>query len=155
MTAEQRIKELGIELPPPPQPVALYRPVVISGGMAYISGQGPNLGGEPQYVGLVGSEVSREEAIQAARLCALNALSVLHDQLGSLDRIARIVKVLGFVASAPGFYDQPGVMNGASSLLNEVFPAGHARSAIGTSVLPFNIPVEVELIAELTETAGP
>lgn len=149
MTAEQRLERLGLQLPPAPQPVAMYRPVVVAGGMAYVSGQGPTVDGRPASVGLVGSDLSEEEGAQAARLCALNALAVLRTHLGTLDRVARIVKVLGFVASAPGFYRQPVVMNGASALFNDVFPDGHARSAIGTSVLPFNIPVEVELVAEL------
>lgn len=151
MSAEERLRLLGIELPSPPQPIALYRPVVVSGNLAYVSGQGPTIDGQPVVRGRVGDDVSEEEGARAARLCALNALAALRAEFRSLDKVARIVKVLGFVACAPDFYRQPAVMNGASALLNDVFPVGHARSAIGTSVLPSNIPVEVELIAELAE----
>jgi len=153
MTAEQRLARLGITLPEAPRPVALYQPVVVSGNLVFISGQGPRVAGERQYVGAVGSDLTIEEGAEAARQCALNALAQLRTHLGSLDRVARIVKVLGFVVSAPDFHDQPLVMNGASGLFNDVFPSGHARSAIGTSVLPSNIPVEVELIAELAPEA--
>lgn len=152
MTAEQRLIRLGVQLPPPPQPVAMYQPVVVVGGMAYVSGQGPTADGRPVYTGLVGRDLDEEEAVRAARLCAVNALAALRAHLGTLDAVARIVKVLGFVASAPGFHDQPLVMNGASALLNDVFPDGHARSAIGTSSLPYNIPVEVELVAQLVDS---
>lgn len=151
MTARERLAELGVTLPPAPKPVATYVPVVVVDGMAYVSGQGPTREGAPVVRGKVGAEVSVEQAYDAARLCALNALAALEGALGSLDRIERFVKLLGFVASAPGFDGQPRVVNGASDLLVEVFgEAGrHARSALGTSQLPFDIPVEIEFLAKV------
>lgn len=149
MTPEQRLEKLAIELPAVPTPVGLYQPLVVSRGMAYLSGQGPTVDGRPAFHGQVGGGLAVDDATQAARLCALNALAMLRSELGSLNRVRRIVKVLGFIASAPGFHQQPIVLNGASTLFNDIFPTGHARSAIGTNLLPFNIPVEVELVAEL------
>lgn len=135
---------------PAPAPVAVYVPAVRSGNHVYTSGQLPFVNGQLTVTGKVGAEVSIEQAAEAARLCALNALAAVHDLVG-LDNVVRIVKVVGFVASAPGFGDQPLVINGASEFLGEVFgDAGvHARSAVGTSELPKNTPVEVELIAEV------
>ncbi|HRP47889.1 MAG TPA: RidA family protein [Trueperaceae bacterium] len=155
MTPEHRLEKLGIELPAAATPVGLYQPVVVSRGVAYLSGQGPTVNGRPAFYGQVGGELTLDDATQAARLCALNALAVLRAELGSLNRVRRIVKVLGFIASAPGFHQQPIVLNGASTLLNDIFPTGHARSAIGTNLLPFNIPVEVELVAELEGDVAP
>ncbi|WP_405488106.1 RidA family protein [Nocardia sp. NBC_00511] len=150
MAWAENLKKLGLELPPAPAPVAVYVPAVRSGNHVYTSGQLPFVNGQLTVTGKVGAEVSIEQAAEAARLCALNALAAVHDLVG-LDNVVRIVKVVGFVASAPGFGDQPLVINGASEFLGEVFgDAGvHARSAVGTSELPKNTPVEVELIAEV------
>ncbi|TSE00596.1 RidA family protein [Skermania sp. ID1734] len=147
---------LGLELPPVAAPVAAYIPAVRSGNMVYTSGQLPFVRGELPCVGKVGEQVSVEQAADAARLCALNALAAVHDLVG-LDNVTRIVKVVGFVASAPGFTDQPLVVNGASELLGSVFgDAGvHARSAVGVTELPKNSPVEVELIVEIGALTQP
>ncbi|MGW4331075.1 RidA family protein [Nocardia sp. NPDC004573] len=147
---EKNLAELGITLPPVVPPVAAYVPAIRTGSLVYTSGQLPFVDGGLSAVGKVGAEVSIEEAKEAARLCALNALAAVHDLVG-LDAVVRIVKVVGFVASAPGFGDQPVVINGASEFLGRVFgDAGkHARSAVGVSELPRNTPVEVELIAEV------
>ncbi|MBF6075080.1 RidA family protein [Nocardia beijingensis] len=147
---EKNLAELGITLPPVAAPVAAYIPAIRTGSLVYTSGQLPFVNGELSAVGKVGAEVSVEAAKEAARLCALNALAAVHDLVG-LDAVVRIVKVVGFVASAPGFGDQPVVINGASEFLGQVFgDAGtHARSAVGVSELPRNTPVEVELIAEV------
>jgi enamine deaminase RidA (YjgF/YER057c/UK114 family) len=148
-----RLKELGIELPEPAKPLAAYVPAVQAGEWVYVSGQLPFVEGKLAYVGLLGTDLDGEAGYAAARLCCLNALATLNDLLGDLDRIERIVKVTGFVASAPGFIDQPKVINGASELLAQVFgDAGrHARAAVGAAVLPLNAPVEVELIAKVRE----
>ncbi|MBF6192360.1 RidA family protein [Nocardia implantans] len=147
---EKNLAELGITLPPVAAPVAAYIPAIRTGSLVYTSGQLPFVNGELSAVGKVGAEVSVEAAKEAARLCALNALAAVHDLVG-LSAVVRIVKVVGFVASAPGFGDQPVVINGASEFLGQVFgDAGkHARSAVGVSELPRNTPVEVELIAEV------
>lgn len=144
------LDRLGLTVPEVVAPVAAYVPAVRSGSFVYTSGQLPFVAGELTAAGKVGAEVSLEDAAVAARWCALNALAAVHDLVG-LDAVVRIVKVVGFVASAPGFTDQPLVINGASELLGEVFgPAGaHARSAVGVFELPRNTPVEVELIAEV------
>ncbi|MEU4316135.1 RidA family protein [Nocardia sp. NPDC024068] len=144
------LDRLGLTVPAVVAPVAAYVPAVRSGSLVYTSGQLPFVAGELTAVGKVGAEVSLEAAAAAARWCALNALAAVHDLVG-LDAVVRIVKVVGFVASAPGFTDQPLVINGASELLGEVFGAAgaHARSAVGVFELPRNTPVEVELIAEV------
>lgn len=146
----ENLEKLGLTLPPVAAPVAAYIPATRSGIHVYTSGQLPFVNGELSAVGKVGGEVSLEDAKEAAKLCALNALAAVHDLVG-LDNVVRIVKVVGFVASAPGFNNQPVVINGASEFLCEVFgEAGvHARSAVGVSELPRNTPVEVELIAEV------
>ena len=151
MSVYDRLKELGIELPSAPDAVGLYAPIRESRGMIYASGQGPVRDGTPIYTGKAGSERTLEDAQEAARLCALNAIAQAEKHLGDLNRITGVVKVTGFVASAPGFNDQPKVVNGASSLFNDVFAeAGrHARSAIGVNELPGNITVEVEAIFEI------
>jgi enamine deaminase RidA (YjgF/YER057c/UK114 family) len=151
MSAENRLRELGIVLPVPPAPVAAYVPVVQTGNLAFVSGQGPVRDGKPVFVGRLGAELSLEQGQEAARLAMLNCLAQLKAHLGSLDRVRRIVKVLGFVAGTDQFDQQPYVINGGSQLLEQVFAeAGrHARSAIGTNRLPFGIPVEIELIAEV------
>jgi enamine deaminase RidA (YjgF/YER057c/UK114 family) len=150
MSIAERMAELGFALPPVAKPVAAYVPAVTSGHLVYTSGQLPMVEGALLRTGLVGAAVSADEAHADARQCILNALAAIDAEIGSLDRITRIVKVTGFVASAPGFTGQPGVVNGASELLGEIFgEAGvHARSAVGVAALPLDAPVEVELIAE-------
>ncbi|RRO15067.1 RidA family protein [Saccharopolyspora rhizosphaerae] len=145
-----RLAELGIPLPEVVKPVASYVPAVRTGSLVFTAGQVPMVAGEPAGLGKVGAEVSAEEAQQYARICALNALAAV-DSLVGLDSIVRVVKVVGFVASAEGFTGQPGVVNGASELLGEVFgEAGqHARSAVGVAELPLGVPVEVELVVEV------
>jgi enamine deaminase RidA (YjgF/YER057c/UK114 family) len=151
MTFDERLAELGIELPAVPKPIGAYVLSVQTGNLLYTSGIGPQRDGQFPYQGKVGAELSIEEGQAAARLCMLNLLSLIRDAVGSLDRVSRVVKVLGFVASAPGFNDQPLVMNGASELLQQVLGerGRHARSAIGVNELPRNIPVEIEMIVEL------
>jgi enamine deaminase RidA (YjgF/YER057c/UK114 family) len=148
---EQRLAELGIELPPAPAPVASYVPVTVAGTLAFVAGQVPSEQGEILFPGKVGAEVGLEEARAAARRCALQAVSALRDALGTLDRVAGIAQVTVFVASAPGFTDQPQVANGASDLLVEVFgeDGKHARAAVGVAELPLGGAVEVALIARI------
>jgi enamine deaminase RidA (YjgF/YER057c/UK114 family) len=149
----ERLAALGLTLPPVTAPVAAYVPAVRTGDFVYVSGQLPVEDGKLPAVGKVGGEVSASDAAALARACALNALAAAAAAAGGLDAIRRIVKVTGFVASAPGFTGQPQVVNGASELLIEVFgeDGRHARSAIGVAELPLNAPVEVELIAEVRD----
>lgn len=149
--ASERLAALGLELPPVAAPQAAYVPAVRTGNYVYVSGQLPLADGKLQATGKVGESVSVEEAAGLARICALNALAAAAAAAGGLDYIARIVKVTGFVASAPSFTGQAQVINGASEFLIEVLgDAGrHARSAVGMAVLPLDTPVEVELIAEI------
>jgi enamine deaminase RidA (YjgF/YER057c/UK114 family) len=151
VSAEDRLKELGIELPPAAAPVASYVPVVVSNGFAFVAGQVALEEGKPLATGRLGDEVSVEDGAGLARRCALQALAALRAELGSLDRISRIAKVTVFVASTDAFTDQPKVANGASDLFVEVFgdSGKHARAAVGAPALPLGAPVEVELIAEL------
>lgn len=148
---EGRLRELGLELPPAPAPVAAYVPAVRCGDLVFTSGQIPVREGRVVYAGKVGADLTPEEGYQAARLCALNALAVVRALVGGLDRVDQVVKVVGYVNSAPGFTGQPQVVNGASELLQAVFgEAGrHARSAVGVSDLPLNSAVEVELIVRV------
>ena len=150
MTASERLAELGIILPAVAKPLAAYVPAVRTGALVYTSGQLPLQAGDLTHIGKVGAEVTPEQAKVAARTCALNALAAI-DALVGIDAVIRIVKVVGFVASAPGFSGQPGVVNGASELLGELFgdAGAHARSAVGVSELPLDAPVEVELIVEV------
>jgi enamine deaminase RidA (YjgF/YER057c/UK114 family) len=150
VNAVQRLAELGIELPAVVAPLAAYVPAVRTGNLVYTSGQLPLVDGALPRAGKVGGEVTAEEAKALARTCALNGLAAVHALVG-IDSVRRVVKVVGFVASAPGFTGQPGVVNGASELFGEVFgDAGvHARSAVGVAELPLNAPVEVELIVEV------
>jgi enamine deaminase RidA (YjgF/YER057c/UK114 family) len=150
-TPEERIAELGLSLPEVAKPLASYVPAVRSGGYVHTSGQLPTVEGKLLATGKVGAEVTAEEAKDLARQCALNALAAVRAELGDLSAVARVVKVVGFVASAPDFTGQPGVVNGASELLGEVFgEAGvHARSAVGVAVLPLDAPVEVEIVVEV------
>ncbi|KRC52106.1 LysR family transcriptional regulator [Leifsonia sp. Root227] len=148
---EARLAELGIVLPDVVPPVAAYTPAVVDGTHVYTSGQLPMVSGALPATGKVGDGhglVPADDAKEYARTCALNALAAAKSVIGSLDRVTRIVKVVGFVASDPSFTGQPGVINGASEVLGEIFgDAGvHARSAVGVSVLPLDSPVEVELI---------
>ncbi|MGG1520053.1 RidA family protein [Paenibacillus oryzisoli] len=150
---EQRLQELGITLPPSPEPRFTYIPCNQTGNLIYLSGQDCRINGELMYEGKLGLEVTIEQGQAAARQTIINCLAVMKGYLGDLDRVVKIVKLLGFVNSAPGFGDQPYVMNGASDLLVSVFGENgkHARSAIGTSDLPFHTPVEIELIVEIRE----
>ena len=147
---DERLAELGITLPTVVPPVAAYIPAVISGNLVYTSGQLPMVDGARPATGKLGAEVGADEGKALARQCALNALAAVESVIGSLDRVTRIVKVVGFVASDPAFTGQPGVINGASEILGEIFGhAGvHARSAVGVAVLPLDSPVEVELVVE-------
>jgi enamine deaminase RidA (YjgF/YER057c/UK114 family) len=148
---EARLKELGLTLPEVAAPVAAYVPAVRSGTFVYTSGQLPFVDGKLPRTGKVGGEVSAEEAADLARICALNAIAAVRTVIGDLDRVVRVVKVVGFVASAPDFTAQPLVMNGASNLLKEAFgeSGAHARSAVGVAVLPLDSPVEVEMVVEV------
>ena len=148
---EDRLRELGYELPPVAQPAGSYVPATRAGTLVFTAGQVPLHRGELAKTGKVGDAVTLEEAQEAARLCVLNALAAVAAEAGGLNNISRIVKVSGFVASAEGFNGQPQVLDGASDLLGEVFgEAGlHARSAVGVAELPLDAPVEVELVAEL------
>ncbi len=148
---QERMQELGLELPQVPRPGGSYVPAVRTGNLVFTSGQVSFEDGEIHVTGKVGDAVSLEEAQHAARLCALNALAAAASEAGGLDRISRIIKVVGYVASAPGFNGQPQVVNGASDLLGEIFGENglHARSAVGIVELPLGVPVEIELIAEL------
>ena len=149
-TVADRLAELGITLPPVAAPVAAYVPAQITGNLVYTSGQLPFVDGALPETGKLGAGVDADAAKGYARQCALNALAAVESVIGSLDRVTRIVKVVGFVASDPSFTDQPGVINGASEVLGEIFgDAGkHARSAVGVPVLPLDSPVEVEIIVE-------
>ncbi|GAB2822696.1 RidA family protein [Actinocorallia aurea] len=146
----ERLHELGLELPEVAKPLAAYVPAVRSGSYVYTSGQLPLVKGELPETGKVGASVTPERAAELAATCALNAVAALASKV-NLDDVVRIVKVVGFVASAPDFTGQPAVVNGASELLGKLFgEAGvHARSAVGVAVLPLDAPVEVELIAEV------
>ena len=140
-----KLAELGIELPPVATPVAAYTPAVIDRGVVRTSGQIPVVGGEPVCVGAVGEGgVDPEDAKDAARVCALNALAAAAAAAGGVDRLAGVVKVVGFVSSRPDFYGQAGVVNGASELFGDVFDSAHARSAVGVAALPLGVSVEVE-----------
>lgn len=151
MTWSDRLTELGITLPAVPAPAGAYVPAIRTGNLVYTAGQVPFVDGQIVATGKVGQEVSPEEAKDLARICALNALAAVHDLVG-VDSVTRVVKVVGFVASAEGFTGQPAVINGASELFGEVFgDAGkHARSAVGVAELPLGVPVEVELIVEVS-----
>jgi enamine deaminase RidA (YjgF/YER057c/UK114 family) len=150
VSAKARLKEQGIELPQVVAPLAAYVPAVRTGNLVYTAGQLPFVDGKLPVTGKVGVDVSPEVGKTLARVCALNALAAV-DALVGLDAVTQVVKVVGFVASAPGFHGQPSVINGASELLAEVFGDNgvHARSAVGVAELPLDAPVEVELIVEV------
>lgn len=150
-TPEKRIEELGFTLPEVAPPVATYVPAVRTGSYVYTSGQLPLRGGELLHVGKVGAEVTPEQAYDCAQQCVLNALAAVRSVTGDLSAVTRVVKVVGFVASAEGFTAQPKVINGASDFLGQVFGdlGQHARSAVGMFVLPLDAPVELEVIVEV------
>lgn len=150
-TPSARLAQLGVTLPPVAAPLAAYVPALRVGDLVYTSGQLPMIGGALAATGKVGAEVTPEDAKALARVCGLNALAAI-DALVGIDNVAQVVKVVGFVNSAAGFTGQPGVVNGVSELLGEVFgEAGrHARSAVGVAELPIDAPVEVELVVSLT-----
>ena len=151
MSVDARLKSLGIELPVPPKPVASYVPAVLAGDLLYLSGMLPFRHGQVVITGKLGQEVTVERGAEAARLALLNALAVIRHELGSLDRVQRIVRVVGHVASAAGFVQQPAVINGASDLLVQVFgEAGrHARVALGAAELPLHAAIELELLVQV------
>ena len=151
MEIEKKLKELGITLPKPPEPVAAYIPAVQVGDLLFLSGSTCYVDGEFLYTGRVGEELTLEEGYAAARQTALNLLSVIQATLGDLDRVQRIVKLNGYVNSAREFDRQPAVINGASELLEEVYGerGKHARTALGVSALPSHNPVEIELIVQV------
>ncbi|MBI4639542.1 MAG: RidA family protein [Candidatus Tectomicrobia bacterium] len=151
MTPEEKIKAMGLGLPEAPKPLGSYIPVVQTGNLLFIAGQLPTIQGKLQHVGKLGKEVTVEEGAQDAKICALNALSIVKGQIGELSRVKRIVRLSGFIRSAEGFTDQPKVMNGASDFLGELFGemGRHARVAIGVNELPLGAPVELEMIVEV------
>jgi enamine deaminase RidA (YjgF/YER057c/UK114 family) len=153
MTVEDRLKELGYTLPEPAAPKGLYVSAVETGDMLYTAGSSCFEDGELKYRGKVGSDLTVEQGRDAARCTALNLLSIVKQQVGDLERIEQVVKVLGFVASAPGFNSQPEVLNGASELLGEVLGerGRHARSAVGVNELPMNTCVEIEMIVKVKD----
>lgn len=152
MQPEDRLKELGLELPTIPIPMANYVPFVQTGSLIFTSGQIPYRDGKPAVkMGKLGQDLTVDEGYQAARLTCVNCIAVVKAALGDLSKVKRVVKLVGFVNSAPDFTDQPKVVNGASDLLVEVFgnQGRHARSAVGVAQLPFGIPVEIELVVEV------
>ena len=151
MSVESRLAEIGLSVPEIAAPVAAYVPAVRAGNLVFTSGQLPMLNGEIPMTGKVGAEVTADEAAELAKICALNAIAAVKGVIGDLSLVARVVKVTGFVASAPGFTAQPTVVNGASAVLGQAFgDAGvHARSSLGVASLPLDAPVEVELIVEV------
>jgi enamine deaminase RidA (YjgF/YER057c/UK114 family) len=151
MKIEEKLKAIGIELPSPPTPLANYVPAVKTGNLVFLSGHGPLKNDGTMIVGKVGAELSAEEGYQAARRVAIALLASLKNEIGDLDRVQRVVKLLGMVNCPPEFKDHPKIVNGASDLLVEVFgdKGKHARSAVGMGSLPGNIAVEIEMIVEL------
>lgn len=151
MSYEQQLKRLGIELPAPPNPVANYVPVVRTGDLLFLSGLLPSRDGQLVMTGKLGENLTVDRGVEAARVAVLNGLSIIRSVAGSLDHVKQIVKMVGYIASAPGFTDQPQVLNGASDLLVSVFgEAGrHARVAVGAAELPRHAPVEIELIVQV------
>ena len=152
MSVEEKLKSMGIKLPETPKPVAAYIPALKVDKLVFTSGQIPVVKGELKYRGKLGAEISKEQGFHAAQICVLNALSAVRDVVESLDNIEQIVKLVGFVASAENFNEQPAVVNGASEFLQDVFgkKGVHARSAVGVAELPLGVPVEIELIVKIT-----
>ncbi len=153
MQIEAKIKELGINLPKAAKPVASYVPFRRVGNLIYISGQDCRVNGKLKYEGKVGRDVTEEEAYEAARIAAINLLAILKSAIGNLDKVVKIVNLHGFVNSADGFVRQPMVINGASDFLLEIFgeKGKHSRCALSANELPFNTPVEIEMIVEVKE----
>ena len=151
MKIEKKIKEIGLILPEVPKPIAEYIPAKKMGNLVFTSGQGPIKDGKFVYVGKVGGEVSIEEGYECAKMCALNCLAAIKSVIESLDEIDEVIKIKGYVNSTPDFYRQPEVVNGASELIVKIFgeKGKHTRSALGTSVLPGNIPVELEMTVSI------
>ena len=151
MSYERKLQELGLTLPAPPKPVANYVPVVQTGDLLFLSGVLPSRDGQLVFTGKLGADITVEQGVEAARVAVLNGLSIIRQQTGSLDRVKQIVKMVGYIASASGFADQPQVLNGASDLLVSLFgDAGrHARVAVGAAELPRHAPVEIELIVQV------
>ncbi|HOR42685.1 MAG TPA: RidA family protein [Atribacterota bacterium] len=151
MNIEDKLKEIGLNLPEVPKPVAEYIPAKVTGNLVFCSGQGPVKDGKLIYVGRVGKEISMEEGYEAAKMCALNCLAAIKTAIGSLDRIEEIVSLRGFVNSDLNFYRQPDIINGASELMVKVFgdKGKHARCALGVSTLPNNISVELEMVVSI------
>jgi enamine deaminase RidA (YjgF/YER057c/UK114 family) len=150
---DERLRELGISLPEGPAPMANYVPAQRDGSTLYFSGAGPLKDGKPTVTGRLGEDLGVEQGYQAAREAAINLIASLKREIGDLDKVEQVVKVVGYVSSSPDFFSQPAVINGASDLLVAVFGdrGRHARTAIGTSVLPFRLPVEVEMIVRVRE----
>jgi len=148
---ENKIKELGLQLPEPPKPLAAYIPAKKTGNLVFTAGQLPMVNGELILKGLLGQDVEINAAYAAAKICTLNALAAIKGVIGDLDQIKQVVRVVGYVASVPTFTQQPAVVNGASELLLEIFgeKGKHARSAVGMAVLPLNAAVEIELTVEI------
>ncbi|MFX1534736.1 MAG: RidA family protein [Promethearchaeota archaeon] len=153
MQVETKLKEMGLKLPPPGKPVANYVPVVRSGNLIFLSGHGPILKDGSLITGKVGADLTLEEGYEAARQVALVLLASLKEEIGNLDKVQRLVKILGMVNCTPDFVDQSKVINGASDLLVDVFGAKgkHARSAVGVNALPLNIAVEIEMIVAIED----
>lgn len=151
MIAEQNLEKLGITLPVPPTPVASYVTVKQSGNLVFVSGQGPIIGGKQLYAGKLGAECTQQDGYEAAKACAVNLLAQLKNYLGDLDKVKEVVQLKAYIASTPDFHDQPAVANGASDLMIQAFGehGRHTRCALGTNVLPGNIPVEVELVVSV------
>ena len=151
MSYEAKLKALGLELPPPPQPIATYVPAVRAGDLLFLSGVLPMQDGQLAFSGKLGRDLTVEEGIEASKLCLLNALAIAKQELGSLDRISRVIKIVGHVASAEGFVQQPQVLNGASDLLVALLgdSGRHARVAVGAAELPRHAPVELEVILSI------
>lgn len=150
---ESKIKELGIEIPAAPKPLASYVPAVKTGNLIYTAGQVPLVKGELKYMGSVGKDISEDDAIKAAEVCALNCLGAVKSVIGSLDKIDQVVKLTVFVNSAEGFHNQPQIANGASDIIGKIFGERglHARSAVGVNSLPRNAAIEVEMIVSFVE----
>ena len=150
-TPEERLADLGLTVPDVAAPVAAYVPAERSGSYVYTSGQLPFVSGQLVATGKVGAEIDADQAKDLAQICALNALAAIRSVVGDLSAVTRVVKVVGYVASAPDFTGQPGVLNGASELIGAVFgdSGQHARSAVGVAVLPLDAPVEVEMVVEV------
>lgn len=153
MDPEERLKRLGLRLPDPPEPAANYKPFIRAGNLLFISGQLPVVRGEVRYRGAVGLDLTEEEGYEAAKLCALNVLAQIKAALGSLQRLEVLIRVEGYVNSAPGWTDQPKVLNGASDLFAQVLgdKSGHTRIALGHNTLPLNAAVEVAAVASFQE----